>query len=269
MYDYFPELDGPQSEDNGKLGRKLFKGGGGGQTQTQTQSIDPMLKPYITKGLDEASRLYDAGAPDYFPGSTVVGPSSQTTAGLAAQQAAAMGASPLIGAAQGQALSTIQGDRLSAGNPYFADMMRSAAAPAIDEFNTAIGDIGSRASMAGRYGSGAMFNMEDAARDNLANALTSTAADLSYTNFANERAAQDAAINAAGTTFGLGMLPGQALTGVGSTLEGYDRQALQADIDRYQYGANAPANQLNQFLSAAYGAPTPMSTTTTSSGGGK
>ena len=27
--------------------------GGSPQQQTQTQEIDPMLKPYITKGLDE------------------------------------------------------------------------------------------------------------------------------------------------------------------------------------------------------------------------
>ena len=36
MNDYFPELDGNQSIDNGKMGRKLFKGGGGGQQQTTT-----------------------------------------------------------------------------------------------------------------------------------------------------------------------------------------------------------------------------------------
>ena len=54
MNDYFPELDGNQSIDNGKMGRKLFKGGGGGQQQTTTSEIDPMLKPYISYGLDEA-----------------------------------------------------------------------------------------------------------------------------------------------------------------------------------------------------------------------
>ena len=43
MNDYFPELDGNQSIDNGKMGRKLFKGGGGGQQQTTTSEIDPML----------------------------------------------------------------------------------------------------------------------------------------------------------------------------------------------------------------------------------
>ena len=100
MNDYFPELDGNQSIDNGKMGRKLFKGGGG-QQQTTTSEIDPMLKPYISYGLDEAKTLYQAGAPEYYPGQTYVDPSAATTSGLEAAQARATAGSPLLPAAQG------------------------------------------------------------------------------------------------------------------------------------------------------------------------
>ena len=57
IHDYFPELDGNQSIDNGKMGRKLYKGGGGGSSTT-TQTIDPAILPYITYGLGEAQDLY-------------------------------------------------------------------------------------------------------------------------------------------------------------------------------------------------------------------
>ena len=57
MNDYFPELDGNQSIDNGKMGRKLFKGGGGGQQQTTTSEIDPMLKAYTKQVLQNTIQV--------------------------------------------------------------------------------------------------------------------------------------------------------------------------------------------------------------------
>ncbi len=268
MNDYFPELDGNQSIDNGKMGRILAKGGSP-QTQTTTSEIDPMLKPYIRKGLDEASRLYDEGAPDYYPDATYVPAGATTTTALDAARARATAGSPLLPAAQAQQLSTIRGDRLSAGNPYFDAMMRSAAKPAVSEFNKAIRDIGSRTAQSGRYGSGAMAEMESKASENLANALTNRGAELAYQNFANERGRQDAAIASAPNLAMADYSDINQLARVGQTEEGYAKDALNADIARYEYGANAPQQQLGNFLAASYGAPAPLTTTSTSSGGGK
>ena len=268
MNDYFPELDGNQSIDNGKMGRILAKGGSP-QTQTTTSEIDPMLKPFISKGLNEASRLYDEGAPDYFPDATYVPAGATTTTALDAARARATAGNPLVPAAQAQQLSTIRGDRLSAGNPYFADMLAKSSKPVISQFNEAIRGIGSRASQAGRYGSDAMFDMEDKARDNLANALTGTGAELAYQNFGNERSMQNAAIANAPNLAMADYSDINQLARVGQTEEGYAKDALNADIARYEYGANAPQQQLGNFLAASYGAPAPLTTTSTSSGGGK
>ena len=86
MHDYFPELDGNQSIDNGKMGRQFHKGGGGGGTSQTTQNIDPAILPYITYGLEEAQGLYKGGAPSYYPGQTYVDPSAQTTSAMAHEQ---------------------------------------------------------------------------------------------------------------------------------------------------------------------------------------
>ena len=268
MHDYFPELDGNQSIDNGKLGRQFHKGGGG-QTQQTKQEIDPMLKPYISYGLDEAQDLYKADGPTYYPGQTYVDQSTQTTEGLGLAEARARTGSPLIPAAQTQALSTIQGDRLSAGNPYFADMMRSAARPVVSEFNTAIRDIGARTAGAGRYGSGAMGEMESQASENLANALSSRGSELAYQNYATERGRQDQAIGNAGNIAMQDYSDINQLAKIGQTQEQYAKDALNADISRYEYGQNAPQQKLGSYLAAAYGAPTPMNQTATQSGGGK
>ena len=270
MHDYFPELDGNQSINNGKLGRQLYKGGGGGGGQsTTTNNIDPAVLPYITYGLDEAKQQYEGGAPAYYPGQTYIDQASQTTDALSLAEARATAGSPLIPAAQTQALSTIQGDRLSAGNPYFADMMANAARPVVNEFNTAIRDIGSRTAASGRYGSGAMGEMESQASENLANALSSRGSELAYQNYANERGRQDQAIGNAGAIAGQDYSDIQQLMNVGQANEAQSLKQLQGDISRYDYGQNAPQQKLQNYLGSVYGAPTPMNSTTTSSGGGK
>ena len=319
---------------NPVTGLREFKGGGGGSTTETTQNIDPAILPYITYGLDEAKGLYGAEGPNYYGDDTYVPASSQTTNALQMAEDRARAGSPMIGEAQNtisgmqsavnpalsnyQSLTggipsgalagtqaTARGDYLSAGNPYFSQMMASATTPAINQFNKSIGDIGSRAALSGRYGSGAMGKMESQASQNLADSLTNRAAELAYSNYGAERGRQEQAITRLGdisnqdfsqrlaAAQGLGSLsesqaqrqmnaaqlaPQMAaadyqdinqLAQVGQTLEDYDRQKLQSDISRFEFEQNKPYSKLQSYLSAAYGAPTPMNQTTTSSGGGK
>jgi hypothetical protein len=260
---------GGEGSINLKTGLVQMKGGGGSQTQTTNQNIDPAILPYITYGLGEAKNLYKSDSPEYYPDETYVPASATTTEALGLAGDRARTGNPLVPAAQAQQLSTIQGDRLSAGNPYFSAMMASAAKPAVTEFNKAIRDIGSRTAASGRYGSGAMGEMESQASENLANSLTNRAAELAYSNFGAERARQDAAIASAPQMAAADYSDIQQLMNVGATQEDYDRQKLQSDIARFEFGENKPYSKLQSYLSAAYGAPAPVNQTTTSSGGGK
>jgi len=47
----------------------------GGGTQVSTSTTEPWegQKPYLTGGFKEAKRLYNKGAPDYYPGETLAG----------------------------------------------------------------------------------------------------------------------------------------------------------------------------------------------------
>ena len=249
--------------------REYKGGGGGGQTQTTTQNIDPAILPYITYGLDEAKTLYGADSPEYYPDATYVPASATTTEALGLAGDRARTGSPLVPAAQAQQLSTISGDRLSAGNPYFSAMMASAARPAVTEFNKAINDVTSTSSKAGRYGSGAMDQMAGTASSNLANSLTDRAAELAYSNFGAERARQDAAIAQAPQMAMADYSDINQLAKIGQTQEQYDKDILNADISRFEFEQNKPYSKLESYLSAAYGAPAPVNQTSTSSGGGK
>ncbi len=195
-------------------------------TSTQTTSIDPALQPYISYGLSEAQRLYGLNAQ----------PSADIQAALGGIKQRAMQGSPLLGQAQANLASTMSGGYLS-GNPFFQGAFQPAAQAAQQQFLQGVGQINSAASKAGRYGSGAAQNLQNQAMGQFAQALTGTAGQLAYQNYAQERARQEAA-NLAAPSFAeadYGDL--QRLLNVGQLQQAYPQEAL------------------TNFLSAAYGSP--------------
>ena len=244
-------------------------GGGGGQSQTTT-GIDPMLKPYVTYGLNEAQRLYQANAPQYYPGQTYVSPSAQTQAALQAQQARALAGNPLLPAAQQQQQAVIGGEYL-ANNPFFNQALAGAGQAATQSYWDAINAAQSGASQAGRLGSGAQENLFNRAGTTLANTLASKAGELAYSNYAAERGRQEAAAAGAPQLSMADYADIGQLAQAGQTAEGYQQAALEDAINRFNFEQNLPQNKLNQFLTQVYGAPSGSQTTQTqkASGGGK
>lgn len=232
---------------------------------TTTSAIDPTIQPFLGYGLSEAQRLYQAGGPQYYAGQTYVSPSQTTQTGLQALQQRATQGNPLLGQAQGQLQSTIGGDYLS-GNPFFQGAFAPAAQAATTQFQTAIGDIGSAASKAGRYGSGAMGTLQDRASGQLATSLSNTAGQLAYQNYADERARQQAATMAAPGISQADYQDIQNLISAGQAQEGYTGQQLQSDIARFNFGQQAPQQNLATFLSGVYGNPMATLKSQTTSG---
>ena len=245
--------------------------GGGGTTTSKTSSeLDPTVRPYVEYGLSEAKSLYGTPGPSYYPGTTYVGPSTQTTESLAAAEAAAKAGSPLTGAAMGQQYDVLTGKYL-APNPYFEAAMKPAVSTATTAYNDAIKQALGSTSLAGRYGSGVMADLTGRAGKTLADTLAGKAGELAYTNYANERARQETAAGLAPSLQASKYADIQQLANVGKTTENYQQTALQAAIDRYNYEQNLPYQKLSAYLGAAYG--TPMGQVSTSqqqsSGGGK
>lgn len=232
---------------------------------TTTSAIDPTIQPYLSYGLSEAQRIYQTGGPQYYPGQTYVSPSQTTQTGLQALEQRALQGSPLVGQAQQQLQGTIGGGYLS-GNPFFQGAFAPAAQAATTQFQKAIGDIGSAASKAGRYGSGAMNTLQDRASGQLAQQLSNTAGQLAYQNYADERARQQAATMAAPAMAQADYQDIQNLLAAGQAREGYTGQQLQSDIARYNYGQQLPQQNLSAFLSSVYGNPMANLRSTTQSG---
>jgi len=231
-------------------------GGGGGGTNTVTRTeLDPIMRPFVQYGLEESTRLYqNPDTPQYFPGQTFVAPSQQTQAALAAAQQRATMGNPLVPAAQSQALNTLQGNFLG-GNPFFEGAFRGATAGAQTAYQDATQAALSNASRAGRYGSGAMGTALDRAGGVFANALTNTAGQLAYQNYADERNRQQQATMAAPQMAGADYQDINQMLQAGQIREGYQGQQLGADIQRFNFLQNQPQQNLQNYLSLVYGNP--------------
>jgi len=239
--------------------------GGGGSSQT-TNELDPTVRPFVEYGLNEAKGLYQTDTPQYYGGQTYVGPSAQTQAALQAAQNRALAGNPLLPAAQQQQQDVIGGQYLQ-NNPYFNQALAGAAQGATQNYNDAIMAAQGGASMAGRYGSGASADIQNRAATTLANTLSNKYGELAYQNYANERGMQNAAAQYAPTLAQADYADISQLANVGKTAEDYQKTALQADIDRFNFEQNKPYQKLSSFLGAAYGAPMGQVSTTTQSGG--
>ena len=262
-------------------------------TQVVTQQIDPSMQPYISYGLQEAQRLYqNPSVPGYYPGQGYVSPTESTQQALQFGANRAVLGNPLLPQAQ-QTVSGMQntfnpaiqqmqgtaGGEYLSGNPFFSGAFNAAARAAGTTFQDQMQQVSSNASKAGRYGSGAMGQLQDRAAGTFASALTDTAGKLAYQNYDAERARQEAAQANIGQLYGadyarqlqaaqLSPALAQAdyadidkLYQIGQAQESYQQAALADAMQRYNFQQNLPAGKLQSFLSAAYGAPMGQQTT--------
>ena len=262
-------------------------------TQVVTQQIDPSMQPYISYGLQEAQKLYqNPSVPGYYPGQGYVSPTESTQQALQFGANRAVLGNPLLPQAQ-QTVSGMQntfnpaiqqmqataGGQYLSGNPFFSGAFDAASRAAGTTFQDQMQQVASNTSRAGRYGSGAMGQLQDRAAGTFATALTDTAGKLAYQNYDAERARQEAAMGNIGNLYGADyarqlqaaqMSPALAqadyqdinqLYQVGQAQESYQQAALADAMQRYNFQQNLPAAKLQSFLSAAYGAPMGQQTT--------
>jgi len=166
-------------------------------------------------------------------------------------------------------LGSIQGNYLSAGNPYFTQALAGPTQQATQAYNDAIMAAQSGASRAGRYGSGVSADIQNRAANTLSNTLANKYGELAYGNYQQERGMQNQAVMNAPALAQADYGDISQLANIGKTAEDYQKTALQADIDRFNFEQNKPYQKLSSYLGAAYGAPMGNVSTTTQSGGGK
>lgn len=130
---------------------------------TQTTQVDPTIQPFLSFGLGEAQRLYQAGGPQFFTGDTFVRPSETTQTGLQALEQRAMQGNPLLRAAQGAVGGAIQGQQSPAAQMYQNIYGQAASSPTNQFFTGLMGGsvnpamAGTQATASGQFLSGNPF----------------------------------------------------------------------------------------------------------------
>jgi hypothetical protein len=234
----------------------------GPQSSVTSSAPGATVQPFITQGLQEAQRLYQTSPIQPYTGQMYVAPSQATQQALQLAQQRATAGSPLAQAAMQQQQQTISGDYLGM-NPFFEGAFQAASRPVQQSFQDAMANLSSQASRAGRYGSGAMQQLQARATEQLAEQLSNIGGTLAFRGYESERARQEEAARAAPAMAQSEYQDIQRLLSTGQAAESYDQARIAADMARFQQQQMAPYANLQSYLSSVYGAPAGQQVTTT------
>jgi len=224
--------------------------------QITTTNTDPWSgqQDYLKTGFSRAqSDVLDKPA-EYYPNSTVVPFAPQTEQALGLQEQRAIGGSPVEQQAQNVVQQTAQGDYLAQGNPFLGQAIQSATQPVIEQFQEDIvPGIQSGFSGKGRYGSGLQARQQERAGQAALDQTSKIASAMGYQNYGDERARQ---MQAASLAPQMGQIDYQNianLANVGQTRESQAGAELQGDINRFNFGQQAPKDALAQYMTLVGG----------------
>lgn len=237
-------------------------GGGGGSTTTS--GIDESIKPYVTFGLQEAKKQYQAPGAQFFKGQTYVSPSQSTSEAIRLAEARARAGSPLTRAAQSETLGIIEGRGV---NPFLEGALAGTNRRAQEAYTQGVQGLQSKASSMGRYGSNAMGQQVGQAQDIFGRNLAETSGQLAYQSAEAEAGRQMEAIRNAPAMAEADYQDIQKLLTAGQARESYDQKKLQDAINRWNFEQTAPERKLQQFTNLFTSVPSGGTSTTTQSGG--
>ena len=257
--------------------------GGGNQTTVQRTEPYAPAEPYLQDILGEAQNIYRSGVGrSFFPSSTVVPFADQTQQALNLQQAQALETaqnSPL----QAQAAQTFGQFAMSPQSSYAGLTPQADYLSGIRSNITSdvLGDVQSQFGGMGRTGTSPM------AQQAVARGVTQGYAPIAAQLASQERGRQQLSMESGlGRQLqAAGQLPGiqqgidmrrrgaiADLGGVGSAYENLAQRQLQDQIQRFQFGQQAPMNTLQQYAGLispiASGLPTQYSTAPSQSASG-
>jgi hypothetical protein len=227
--------------------------------QQTKQSNEPpsYIQPYLQKGIQDLTGLYDKGqAPGYYPGATVAAPSANTQAALSALYERGVKGSPYGQSIMANLDETMGGKYLDVdANPYFQKALAAGFRPQNEQFmQEVLPGLEGRFALSGRYGSGAHTGTTDRAVDSLNRAQADAAAKASSGAYDAERSRM---LGAAGTAAGLfpqlQAADYQDINAMGQAGAGWDRynqSLIDSDIARYNYDANKDWNYINRYLAS-------------------
>ena len=235
----------------------MSSGGGNQTTTSSTQPYKP-AEPYLQDILGEASNIYRSGVGrSFFPGSTVVPFANQTQEALNLGQAASL-EQMAPSAMYGQAANTFGQFAASPQSSYGGLTPQADYLTGIRQGITSdvMGSVQSQFGGMGRTGTSPQA--QQAAARGITQAYAPIASQLASQERGREQSGMESAYGR--QLQAAGQLPGMqqhmdmrrqqgiaSLGGVGSAYENLAQRQLQDQIQRFQFGQQAPMQQLQQY----------------------
>ena len=113
--------------------------------------------------------------------------------------------------------------------------------------------VDSNAALQHYYGSGAHQWQDRNAKQAYGDTLGNLATDIYGGNYNNERNRQMTAVGNAPQTFGMGLIPGQAQSGLGQQQDARSQQEIDDARARFDYDQNLDANKLARYQQMVQG----------------
>lgn len=203
--------------------------------------------PALQAGLGQLGGILDKPL-QYFQGNTVAPLSGETNTALdMITQRAQLGNSGMR-AGQNLINDTLQGKFLG-GNPYRDQMIASATRPAIQQYTqNVLPSLSGSAVRSGRYGSDVYAQQRGNADRAFADSLTDMTGKLSYNDYAQERANQNAMLQLAPQYAQADYNDAAMMGRAGALRDQYAQQQINADMARHEFGQNEPYTRLARYF---------------------
>lgn len=209
------------------------------QTVTSESNTEPWSaqKPYLQDVFKQAQDLSKTPL-QYYPGQQVAPFAPESEAALQATTYRALNGSPVTNAAQGESLRTINGDYLSAGNPYFGQMADRVAGDVMPRVASQFGNAG---------GPGGLYARA------LGLGLGDAIGGLAYQNYGDERNRQQAAVANAPNLANVDYQDIAQLGNVGVARQGLAQQNIDAAMNAYNFAQTEPQQRLQNYAGLVTG----------------
>ena len=229
--------------------------GGGGSSETTVSEPWAGAQPYITKGYQEASGIYDKFSPTYYGGKTQASFSpDQLTAQAGVRDWATKGApnvmNPALSAYQ---YGTGTGVVDVAKNPYVKDMAAQAAKDAYAQLTPALAGIRGGAIQSGGYGGGRQGIAEGTAIAGAADAANRAAAGIYSDAYGQGLQHQLGTLGQTGGIIGAGFKPYTALSATGAQQTSREQALIEDAKAQHEFSQNLPYNRLSQYTGSIGG----------------
>ena len=229
--------------------------GGGGDQQVQTEAVPwSGAQPHLQNIMSSAGSLYSQGGPGYYPGQTFAGrdPLSDQAQNLRLNYATNSMPGQIYDAQRAQSFALNSPD--AANNPYVQNMMQSNQYMANRNLSeNLLPQIAGGAVASGQMGGSRQGIAEGLAMRGTQEALANANAGMMLDAYGKGLGAQSNALQMAPQTMGMGLQPMDIMSGVGAYNTGIDTQALDSDMQRWNYNQNLPWDTLGKYSSIVSG----------------